>query len=225
MFAYEFAEALGRDGVPQGFMTMSSGRGGRSRQLASPLSWTSFQGVKRLNNPIFKNRLDELFLQYPGTQVAKDALSQHIEEVKGFVNEIVSGGKKGKDSSTFDLQAPAFPKAGGGDDVPSDTIPTYAYNWNVSPLTPMGVAGVIWIPSESNLGENPNEYGAELEIYAKSLASTYGQKRVPFLYAQPSESLVEGITRPEISYAKHITFDDWPKSLKELAQSLGKMAK
>lgn len=225
MFAYEFAKTLGRDGVPQGFMTMSSGRGGRNRQLASPLSWTSFHGVKRFNNPIFKNRLDELFLQYPGTQVAKDALSQHIEEVKGFVNEIVNGGKKGKDSSTFDLQAPAFPEAGRGDDVSSDTIPTYAYNWNVSPLTPMGVAGVIWVPSESNLGENPNEYGVELEIYAKSLATTYDQKRVPFLYAQPSESLVEGITRPEISYAKHITFDDWPKSLKELAQSLGKMAK
>jgi sialate O-acetylesterase len=28
MFAYEFAKALGRDDVPQGFMTMSSGRGG-----------------------------------------------------------------------------------------------------------------------------------------------------------------------------------------------------
>jgi sialate O-acetylesterase len=225
MFAYEFAEALGRDDVPQGFMTMSSGRGGRSRQLASPLSWTSFQGVKRLNNPIFKNRLDELFLQYPGTQVAKDALSQHIEEVKGFVNEIVNGGKKGKDSSTFDLQAPAFPKAGRGDDIASDTIPTYAYNWNVSPLTPMGVAGVIWVPSESNIGENPSEYRAELEIYAKSLATTYGQKRVPFLYAQPSESLVEGITHPQIPGAKFITLDAWPKSLKELARSLGKMAR
>jgi hypothetical protein len=225
MFAYEFAEALGRDGVPQGFMTMSSGRGGRSRQLASPLSWTSFQGVKRLNNPIFKNRLDELFLQYPGTQVAKDALSQHIEEVKGFVNEIVNGGKKGKDSSTFDLQAPAFRKAGRGDDIASDTIPTYAYNWNVSPLTPMGVAGVIWVPSESNIGENPSEYGSELEIYAKSLATTYGQKRVPFLYAQPSESLVEGITHPQIPGAKFITLDAWPKSLKELARSLGKMAR
>ncbi|MGB1131029.1 MAG: sialate O-acetylesterase, partial [Haloferula sp.] len=39
MFAYEFAKALDRKDVPQGFMTMSSGAGGRHRQLASPLSW------------------------------------------------------------------------------------------------------------------------------------------------------------------------------------------
>jgi hypothetical protein len=89
----------------------------------------------------------------------------------------------------------------------------------------MGVAGVIWVPSESNIGENPSEYRAELEIYAKSLATTYGQKRVPFLYAQPSESLVEGITHPQIPGAKFITLDAWPKSLKELARSLGKMAR
>ena len=49
---YEFAKALGRDGVPQGFMTMSSGRGGRSRQLASPLSWTSFRGVRALESSV-----------------------------------------------------------------------------------------------------------------------------------------------------------------------------
>ena len=220
MFAYEFAKALGRDDVPQGFMTMSSGRGGKSRQLASPLSWTSFRGVKDVRNPMFKERLNELFLQYPGTIVATQALSHHIMEVKSYVDGIVNGQKQGNDLSTFALQAPAFPEAGGGDNVQSDTIPTYAYNWNVSPLTPMGVAGVIWIPSESNLGENPKEYGAELEIYAKSLAATYGQKRVPFFYAQPSESLLEGITRPKISGAKFITFDKWPKSMKDFAISL-----
>jgi len=37
-FAYEFAKALNRPGIPQGFITMSSGQGGRNRQLASPLS-------------------------------------------------------------------------------------------------------------------------------------------------------------------------------------------
>ena len=202
MFAYEFAKALGRDDVPQGFMTMSSGRGGRSRQLASPLSWTSFRGVKDVKNPIFEERLNELFLQYPGTTVAKQALSKHILDVKSFVTEIINGKDQGKDPSTFALQVPAFPEAGRGDDIASDTIPTYAYNWNVSPLTPMGVAGVIWVPSESNIGENPSEYGAELEIYAKSLSSTYDQKRVPFYYAQPSSSLVEGITVPKLSGAK-----------------------
>ena len=225
MFAYEFAKALGRDDVPQGFMTMSSGRGGRSRQLASPLSWTSFRGVKDVRNPIFKERLNELFLQYPGTAVAKQALSKHIVDVKSFVSEIINGQDQGKDPSTFALQAPAFPEAGRGDDIASDTIPTYAYNWNVSPLTPMGVAGVIWVPSESNIGENPSEYAAELEIYAKSLSSTYDQKRVPFYYAQPSSSLVQGITVPRLPGAKMINFDEWPKSLREIAISFAGVAR
>jgi hypothetical protein len=225
MFAYEFAKALGRKAVPQGFMTMSSGHGGRNRQLASPLSWTSFRGVKDVKNPMFEERLNELFLQYPGTAVAKQALSKHILDVKSFVAEIINGQDQGKDPSIFALQAPAFPEAGRGDDIASDTIPTYAYNWNVSPLTPMGVAGVIWVPSESNIGENASEYATELEIYAKSLPETYEQGRVPFFYAHPTSSLVEGITFPRISGSEFISFSKWPKSLKEIAISLGAKVK
>jgi hypothetical protein len=119
---------------------------------------------------------------------------------------------------------PSFPEAGKGDAVSSDTIPTYAYNWCVSPLTPMGVSGVIWVPSESNLGENPKDYAIELEVYAKSLADTYGQKNVQFLYAQPASSLVEGITDPKIPGAKIVSFDQWPKSVQSLASSLAKLA-
>ena len=63
MFAYQFAKTLNRKGIPQGFMTMSSGQGGRNRQFASPLSWTSFAGVRNAKHPAFKARLDELFLQ------------------------------------------------------------------------------------------------------------------------------------------------------------------
>ena len=225
MFAYEFAKALGRDGVPQGFITMSSGRGGRNRQLASPLSWTSFRGIKDVRNSVFKGRLNELFLQYPGTSVAKQAMSKHILDVKSFVAEIINGEEQGKDPSSFASQAPAFPEAGKGDEIPSDTIPTYAFNWNVSPLVPMGVAGVVWVPSESNIGEKASEYATELEIYAKSLPETYEQGRVPFFYAQPTSSLVEGINLPQIPGSKYLTFDEWPKSLKVLAVSLGKMAR
>ena len=89
----------------------------------------------------------------------------------------------------------------------------------------MGVAGVIWVPSESNIGENPAEYAAELETYAKSLPATYGQENIQFLYAQPTSSLVEGITAPDIPGAQSITFDQWPKSLKDLAAALAKLAK
>ena len=223
MFAYEFAKALNRPGIPQGFITMSSGRGGRNRQLASPLSWTSFQGVRKVDNPVFKTRLDELFLQFPNSGVAKKAAASHLEEVKVFVQRITAAGKRGADPSSFALKAPSFPEAGKGGTVPSDTIPTYAYNWCVSPLTPMGVAGVIWVPSESNLGEDPAHYAAELEIYAKSLPGTHDQDNVQFLFAQPASSLVEGITSPRIPGAKSTSFDQWPNSLQGIAIQLGEL--
>jgi hypothetical protein len=164
-------------------------------------------------------------LQYPNTDVAKKAVALHVGEVKDFVATITDVGKRDADlSKGIALQAPAFPQAGKGGTVPSDTIPTYAFNWCVSPLTPMRVAGVIWVPSENNVGETPAHYAAELEIYAKSLQSTYGQDKVPFLYAQPASSLVEGITAPKIPDAKSVTFDQWPKSLKDIAAALAKLA-
>jgi hypothetical protein len=225
MFAYEFAKALSRTGVPQGFITMSSGRGGRNRQFASPLSWTSFKGVRNLKDPAFQARLDELFLQYPNSKVARKAAAKHVAEVRAFVQGITRAGKQGAASSPFALKAPAFPEPGKSDAVSSDVIPTYAYNWCVSPLTPMGVSGVIWVPSEGNLGENPKEYAAELETYAKSLSATYGQDKVQFLYAQPADSLVEGITLPKIPGAKSVSFEEWPKSLRGIAAALAKLAR
>lgn len=225
MFAYEFATALNRKGIPQGFMTMSSGQGGRNRQLASPLSWTSFQGVRDNKNPIFKARLDELFLQYPNSAVARKAAAGHVTEVKTFVQDIIKAAQQGAGPATFALQAPAFPEPGQSETVARDTIPTYAYNWNVSPLTPMGISGVIWVPSQGNIGERPVEYAAELELYAQSLPQTYGQKNIPFLYAQPATTLVEGITTPDIPGAKRITIDQWPKSLKDIAAELAKLAR
>ena len=223
MFAYEFAKTIDRPGVPQGFITMSSGRGGRNPQFASPLSWTSFAGVRDSQNVAFKARLEELFLQYPDTPVARKAAAKHVAEVETFVRVIQESSKQGADASTFALQAPAFPEPGKGEAVPQDTIPTYAYNWCVSPLTPMGVAGVIWIPSEGNIGERPEDYAAEMEIYANSLSRTYDQKNIQFLYAQPAKSLVEGITVPDIPGAKTVTFDQWPKSMKGVAVKLAKL--
>ena len=226
MFAYHFAKALGRDGVPQGFVTMSSGRGGPGSvsSYASPLSWTSFQGVKDLDEPAFQERLDQLFLQYPGTDIAKQAVDGHLKDVRNFVQQVTQLAKQGVDPSSFPLKAPGFPEAG-SEDVPIDTIPTFAYNWNVSPHTPMAVSGVVWVPSPANLSPNPAEYAAELESYASSLPSTYGQAEVPFFYAQPSPQLVKGISQPKIPVAKVASFDEWPKSLQQLAQQLAEEAK
>lgn len=224
MFAYEFAKALDREGIPQGFVTMSSGSGGRAGQIASPLSWTSFAGVKELTNPVFQDRLRELFLQYPNTEVAREAASGHVVAVKAFVDAIVAVGKSGTDRmSAAPLQGPAFPEAGSGGVVNPHMIPTYAYNWCVSPLTPMAVAGVIWVPSESNIGEDPAHYAVELEIHAKSLPETYGMEEVRFYFAQPDGSVVEGIKSPVIPGAKSVSFKQWPKSLKEIAIEMAEL--
>ena len=221
MFAYHFAKTLDRPGIPQGFITMSSGNGGRARQLASPLSWTSFAGVAEIKRPEFRDRLNELFLQYPNTDVARRAVDDHLQDVRRFVDTIQRSAQSNtRDRKSFPLAAPAFPEPGKNEQVPRDTLPTYAYNWCVSPMTPMAIAGVVWVPSEHNLGEHPREYGAELEIYAKSLPSTYGSANVPFYYAQPSPQLVEGISAPELSNANSVTFDVWPKSLREIAVAL-----
>lgn len=222
MFTYHFAKALNRKGIPQGFMTMSSGAGGRAQFFASPLSWTSFDGVKDIKSPVFKARLDELYLQYPNSEQAKKAADKYVEEVKATIKTIVDGGKG--DTSLLPLSFPAFPQPGQSDTIKSDMIPTYAYNWCVSPLTPMAVAGVIWVPSQSNIGYKPEDYAAELEILAKSLPNTYGQDVVQFLYAQPARTLVHGITAPKIPGAKSVTFDQWPKSLREIATEMGKLA-
>ena len=176
-------------------------------------------------SPIFKARLDELFLQYPNSAVARKAAAGHVTEVKTFVQDIIKAGQQGADPATFAPQAPAFPEPGQSETVARDTIPTYAYNWNVSPLTPMSVSGVIWVPSQSNIGERPVEYAAELELYAQSLPQTYGQKNIPFLYVQPSANLVEGITKPKISGGQRITIDQWPKSLKDIAAGLAELAR
>lgn len=225
MFAYHFARTLNRQGIPQGFMTMSSGHGGRSRQMASPLSWTSFKGVKDVKEPAFRARLNELLLQFPGSDIAKKAADKHVEEVKAYVKAVIDAGKRGEDMSKGPpLQVPAFPQPGKSDAVRPDMIPTYAYNWCVSPLTPVAVAGVIWVPSEHNLGYTPANYAAELEIYARSLPDTYGQDRVQFIYAQPAGSLVKGITAPKIRGAKSVVFSQWPKSLKEIAIKMAKLA-
>jgi hypothetical protein len=119
------------------------------------------------------------------------------------------------------LQFPAFPEPGRDGEVKPDTVPTLAYNWCVSPLTPMAVAGVIWVPDSSSLGYTPADYATELEIYAKSLPATYGQDKVSFLYAQPSAKLVPGITQPKIGNSACVEFDQWPKELRDLAVRLG----
>jgi hypothetical protein len=221
MFAYEFARALNRPGVPQGFVTMSSGHG---KEMASPLSWTSFAGVRDVNHPAFQPRLDALMLQDPNSGVSRKAIAGFVNTVKEQVANI--GGMAGRNAnlSGAPLQFPAFPEAGGDGKVRRDTVPTFAYNWCVSPLTPMGVSGVVWVPDQANLGYVAADYSAELEIMARSLPATYGLEKVTFFHAQPSAKLVPGITPPKIEGSNAVEFDEWPKSLKDIAAGLGTAA-
>jgi hypothetical protein len=222
MFAYEFAKALNRPGIPQGIVTMSSGQGA---QMASPLSWTSYAGVKDVSHPAFRVCLDALRLQDPNSEVSRKAITEYMQAVKGNVVLIAEKAKQGADLSEAPLQFLAYPEPGQNGEVKPDTIPTYAYNWCVSPLTPMGVAGVIWVPSNANLGYAPADYAAELEIYAHSLPVTYRQEHVLFLYAQPSAKLVPGITLPKIERSISVEFEEWPKGLRDLAVRLGAAVK
>ena len=225
MFAYHFAKALNRPDVPQGIITMSSGQGGRAGYMASPLSWTSYDGVKDVKRASFRTRLNALHLQYPASDVARKSTAEYVDAIKACARTIVDIGQQGTGMSVAPPAYPAFPKADEVVDAKPDTIPTYAYNWSVSPFTPMGVSGVIWVPAQYNIGHDPKEYAAELEIYARSLPRTFGKDQVQFIYAQPANSLLEGITAPSIRGAKQVTFDNWPKSMQELATQIGRLAK
>ncbi len=218
MFAYQFAKALNRPGIPQGIVTMSSGQG---KEMASPLSWTSFAGVKGAAPAALQPRLNALLLQDPSSDVSRKATAEYVQAVKAEVARIADLAQKGADMSGAPLRFPAFPEPGRDGEVKPDMVPTLAYNWCVSPLTPMGVAGVIWVPGAANLGYTPADYSAELEIFARSLPATFGQDKVPFLYAQPSATLVPGITAAKFENAASVEFDQWPKSLRELAARLG----
>ncbi len=221
MAAYQFAKALNRPGIPQGIVTMSSGQG---KEMASPLSWTSFAGVKSATHAAFQPRLNALLLQDPSSDVSRKAVAAYVQSVKAEVAKIAALTEKGADKSDAPLQFPAFPEPGRDGEVKPDTVPTLAYNWCVSPLTPMSVAGVIWIPGTANLGYAPADYAAELELYARSLPAAFGQDQVPFLHAQPSATLVPGSTAPNIENAASVEFDQWPTSLRELAAGLGAAA-
>lgn len=89
----------------------------------------------------------------------------------------------------------------------------------------MALSGVVWIPDATNIGYTPADYASELAIYARSLPATYGQEKVPFFHAQPTSTLVPGITPTNIPGAKSVELSAWPKSLKEIATTLGTAAK
>lgn len=212
---YYFASQVQEAGVPVGMITLGADN--------PPLTWVSYGGLQEAAG--FEKERDELNLLYPNTESGKAAVKDYIETL-GRYNRKVADLLKAHDELPEELAAspPAFPQPLRNQWARHTENATLTYNFCICPLTPLAVRGVVWIPGEHNIGESVSRYAPALSAYAASLVETYGQKSVPFLYAQPSAALVEGIARPRIGNAVSLEFDRWPKSLRHVATKLGSLA-
>ena len=149
----------------------------------------------------------------------------YIETLKQYNHKMAALLAAGEETPTeLADRAPAFPQPYYNQWASRTETATHTYNFCISPLTPFAVRGVAWIPGKNNIGEDVSTYSRALEVYAASLAETYGQEKVLFLYAQPAASLVKGITTPKIEGALGTEFNEWPKSLEAIATQLGTLA-
>lgn len=213
--AYYFASQVQKNNVPIGIITLSADN--------PPLTWVSHAGMQAAKG--FEKECDDLNLRYPNTDVCKAAVVKYIETIKQYNRDVAAMLKAGKElPAEMASQAPAFPQPYYNQWSNDTETATHTYNFCISPTTPYAVCGVVWIPGEKNIGEGVSRYAPALNAYANSLAETYGQDKVPFVYAQPGAELVEGIKEPQIKDSMSIEFNEWPKSLKEIASRLGALA-
>ena len=213
--AYYFASQVQEKNVPIGIITLGAHN--------PPLTWISYDGVQDAVG--FGKERDELNLLYPNTDVCKAAVKSYIETVKQYNRAVVALREAGKEIPLeLARQAPAFPEPYYNHYAAETETATHTYNFCISPLTPFAVRGVLWLPGKGNLGKDVSRYAAALKAYASSLPKTYGQDKVPFLFAQPTAELVEGVAMPEIKNAIGVEFSQWPRSLKEIAARLGAAA-
>ena len=213
--AYHFASRVQQPGVPVGIVTLGAEN--------PPLTWVSYEGVQKAAG--FEKERDDLNLAYPNTDVCKKAVAAYIETVKRYNRKIAALLEAGEEIPTeLADRAPAFPEPYYNQWASRTETATHTYNFCISPLTPFAVRGVTWVPGRDNISEDVSEYSPSLEVYAASLAGTYGQEKVLFLYAQPAASLVKGITTPQIERALSTEFSEWPRSLQAIAAQLGALA-
>ena len=210
-----FASRVQQPGVPVGIVTLGAEN--------PPLTWVSYEGMQ--NAAGFEKERDDLNLAYPNTDVCKRAVVEYIETVKQYNRKIAALLEAGEEIPTeLADRAPAFPQPYYNQWASRTETATHTYNFCVSPLTPFAVSGVTWIPGKDNISEDVAKYSPSLEVYAASLAETYAQEKVHFLYAQPAASLVDGIATPRVAGALGIEFAAWPKSLEAIATQLGTLA-
>ncbi len=213
--AYYFAAKVQQPGVPVGIVTLGAEN--------PPITWVSHQALQTATG--FERERDDLNLAFPNTKTCELAVADYIETIMSYNTQVASLLNAGKDiPSQLADAAPVFPEPFYNQWVSRTETPTHTYNFCISPLTPFAVRGVVWIPGKDNISTDVSRYAPSLEVFASSLAATFGQKGVPFLYAQPSSSLVPGITTPEIANSSHVEFAEWPKTLETLASQLGELA-
>ena len=215
MAAYHFASQIQKDNVPIGIVSLGAEN--------PPLTWVSYASMQTAKG--FEKERDELNLAYPNTQACKDAVVTYIETVKQYNREVAALLKAGKElPDELASRPPSFPEPYYSQWASRTETATHTYNFCVSPLTPFAIRGVVWMPGKNNINEDVSRYAASLSAYAKSCAETYGQEKVAFIYAQPTEALAPGITKPQIQNGKSVEFGEWPKSLHDIATKLGALA-
>ena len=215
MAAYYFASKLAKPNVPLGIITLGADN--------PPLTWVSHAGMQTAKG--FENERDDLNLAYPNTDSCKQAVKMYIKTVKKYNSDVAAMLKTGEElPAEMASRVPAFPQPYYNQWASYTETATHTYNFCISPMTPNAVTGVVWIPGQKNIGEDVSRYAPALEVYAESLAQTYGQDNVKFVYAQPTAKLVEGIAKPQAKNAVCVEFYAWPKSLKQIAAKLSAAA-
>ena len=215
MAGYHFAAKVAEPGVPIGIVALGASN--------PPLTWLSYKSLQTAKG--FEKQRDELNLAYPNTDACKAALNRYVADLKQYNRNVAALMKTGRElPDTLAIRTPAFPAPFYDQWARRTTTATHTYNFCISPITPFGVRGVVWIPDKENISDDASQYAKALKAYAESLPETYGQDSVAFVYAQPTNTLVNGVQQTKIKNAKCVTFDAWPKSLKEIATKLGTAA-
>lgn len=212
VFGYHFAKAVHQPGVPLGLINLGSDN--------PPLAWISLAGMQNATG--FEDKRDEINLDFPNTASAQKALTTYIADIKSYAARIAELRKAGKEVPDELTEAmPKVPAAPYNEWKEYTETATHTYNFCIAPNTPCAVRGVVWMPGESNLGSDKARYAAAVAAYANSLPITYGQAKVPFVFAHPKS----GGEAPKLPDAARVDFAEWPKSLADLATQLGNAAK
>jgi len=212
VFGYHFAKAVQQPGVPIGLVNLGAEN--------PPLTWISLEGMQKATG--FEKERDEINLAYPNTESAQKALVGYIANLKIYAASIADLRKAGKEiPDQLAAAIPTFPAPPYNEWVGYTETATHTYNFCLAPNTPCGVRGVVWMPDPTNLGKDKSRYSAAVAAYANSLPITYGQEKVPFVFAHPKD----GGEAPKLPNAARIDFAEWPKSLADIATQLGTAAK